>query len=266
MIRLLFIVLLANLATAANAGPISDIIYPGVDHQVIRATSDAQHATSDAQIDVVSIAQNPNIVVNILSSSSISNSAQYNFKTGGSYTITDYYYHVKPLAIVAGGHLSSFSPPIAIGEIMIKGLLVSPIINWAGSGIFCTSPKGWVIEAKGKVIDQDDTDCIQSAPILIQDGQVRFGPSHSPSRDAALAYNFQNQSFVCITYDSKLILGVSTLMRLDLLAEDLKSKLDCKSALSLTGGDTAALYYGGRLVGSDSLPLTSVIAVINKKQ
>lgn len=201
----------------------------------------------------------------IISSSSTTDSAQYDFKADGSYTITDYYYHPKPrpLAVLAGGLLSSYSPPVAAGEIIIRGLLVSPLQNWAGSGIFCANQNYYTIEPSGAGSTENNADCIQSRPLLVQD--VRFGPGHSPSRGGPPTYDYGKQSFVCITNDGKLMLGVSSPIRLDLLAEDLRKILNCRDALSMTNHETAALYYGDHLVGSDSLPLTSVIAVFKKQ-
>jgi uncharacterized protein YigE (DUF2233 family) len=234
----------------------SELLYPGVYHRTI-------NAGAENTIEVVVVEPHTTKIA-IVSSISSQNASLYNFDVGSDLSITDYYHYTHPIAMVTGGYLLSFSPPVPLGAIVIKGRTLSrPIHTWVGEGWFCTDGNEWSIKGDN-MRETRSSDCIQSGPLLISRGTLRYQLKETFSEGEGRVFSYsERQVFVCTTDDGSLVLGVSTSpMRLDVLSDNIKDKLNCDNAIGLTGGDTAAMYYGRRLLGHDTLPLTSVIAVL----
>jgi uncharacterized protein YigE (DUF2233 family) len=181
-------------------------------------------------------------------------------------TITDYAINTDALVVISGGFMSSFRPPSPLGELMISGKRLSPPHkSWLTTGIFCTDGKNYSVGEFENYKIGPREDCIQTGPMFIHDQQLRYtGNSSYSSDEMGLVNSVQEQAFLCVTIDEKLVLGTSSAMRLDTLGRLAQSVLHCSNALRLTGYETAGLVYNGNLLGNDKFPLTSVIAVFEK--
>lgn len=233
-----------------------ETIAPGINHATI-------NMANGGRIEAIVVDHNAGHV-KVISSISTSNAREYGFDVGSTMTLSDYYQSTKPLAVLSGGFLSSFSPPLPLGQIVIDGNLVSqPHISWLTTGMFCASENGYFVEEfnpKKKIVPHSD--CIQSGPLLIKNNEVRYDSNYNYSTaEMDLVKPVKDQAFVCVTRDGNLILGVSTPSRLDEFSHAVKTELQCANALGLTTFETAGLYYQEKLVGHDELPLTSVIAI-----
>jgi uncharacterized protein YigE (DUF2233 family) len=171
--------------------------------------------------------------------------------------------------VISGGYMASFSPPRPLGFIKVDGKQIgSPHTSWLGTGMFCTDGQhvkiGPFEELKS---DKNFPDCIQSGPLLINDGLVRYDSGEKVSAgEEKLVSSVQEQAFICIDSNNKVILGVSEPIRLDEFSQLLSSKLNCQNALRLTGQRTAGLQTRLKLFGYDEFPLYSVIAVLPKEK
>lgn len=179
----------------------------------------------------------------------------------------DYIGRENARIIVSGGYMSSFSPPKALGLVKVKGTQISPPhTTWLGQGMFCTNGPRVEIGPFDtlKFVSDQFTDCLQSGPLLIDGGKVRYPKSDAESGEQKLVKSEQNQAFICVDANKRVNLGVSDEIELDDFSNFLKEKLKCQNALRLTGHFTAGLQIGREVHGSDEFPLPSVIAVAPK--
>jgi hypothetical protein len=251
------------------------VIYFGMDSSWILAQESApagvDYVTLSVQnggkISAVKLNGSSHIITaKVISSLSLSNASKYGFDAGSSMTLSDYYFSTKPIALVPGGFISSFSPPVPLGAIFINGRSISkPINTYLGAGMFCDDNGKYFIGDFNVINTQSFSDCIQSGPLFIQQGNVRYDSVSEISPDEQkLVRSVQMQTFACLTKTHDLILGISTEVKLDTFAEALKDKLGCFDAIRFTGYTTAGLYYWNGLVGYDRYPLTSVIALFRQ--
>jgi len=178
----------------------------------------------------------------------------------------DYIGRENSKIIVSGGYMSSFSPPKALGLVKVSGTQISPPhTTWLGLGMFCTNGRKTKVGLFGELYsDKSFTDCLQSGPLVIDGGKVRYPKPDIEPGEKKLVTSEQNQSFICVDVNNKVKLGVSDEIQLDAFSGFLKEKLKCKDALRLTGHFTAGLQIGRDLHGNDEYPLPSVIAVAPK--
>ncbi|MCI0565263.1 MAG: phosphodiester glycosidase family protein [Nitrososphaera sp.] len=192
-------------------------------------------------------------------------------RTGSSRAryLGDYIGEQNAKIVVSGGYMSSFSPPKALGLVKVNGQLISsPHTTWLGAGMVCTDGGMPKIAKYDELKSTSLTDCLQSGPLLIDGGDVRY---LKPDLDIdpgekKLVNSEQNQAFICVAENKDIKLGVSDKIRLDDFSKFLKEKneLKCHDALRLTGHFTAGLQIGRDLYGNDEYPLPSVIAVAPK--
>lgn len=165
--------------------------------------------------------------------------------------------------IVSGGYMSSFSPPKPLGLVKVKGIQINPPhTTWLGKGMFCTDGRQIKIGSFELKSAEAFSDCLQSGPLLIRDGKVRYdADAPIESGEDKLVNSVQSQAFICVDANDQVKLGVSDPIQLDAFSRFLKTELKCRDALRLTGHFTAGLQIGPKLHGSDEFPLPSVIAV-----
>lgn len=180
----------------------------------------------------------------------------------------DYYRRSKAKVIISGGYMSSFSPPTPLGLVKVDGTEIGrPHKTWIGTGMFCTDGRQVKIGRFDQLKSDKFTDCIQSGPLLIENGTVRYnGNEDIGSGEQRLVDSVQEQAFICIDQEHKIKLGVSDPIRLDDFSHILLDKLKCQDALRLSGGASAGLQAQSDLVGNDELPLHNVIAVFQKSK
>jgi uncharacterized protein YigE (DUF2233 family) len=174
-----------------------------------------------------------------------------------------------PNLVISGGYMSSFSPPRPLGLVKVDGKQIgSPHTSWLGTGMFCTDGRQVKIAPFGQLSSNNTfTDCIQSGPLLISDGIVRYdNDKEIGAGEEKLVSSVQEQAFICIDSNYKVKLGVSDPIRLDEFSRFLSTKLNCQDALRLTGQRTAGLQTRSKLFGYDEFPLYSVIAVLPKEK
>ncbi len=144
----------------------------------------------------------------------------------------DYIGRENARIIVSGGYMSSFFPPKALGLVIVKGTQISPPhTTWLGQGMFCTKGRQIKIGSFDVLKKSDSTDCLQSGPLLIDGGKVRYPkPNLDPGEDK-LVKSEQNQAFISVDVNNKVKLGVSDEIQLDAFSGFLKEKLKCQDAL-----------------------------------
>jgi uncharacterized protein YigE (DUF2233 family) len=177
----------------------------------------------------------------------------------------DYIGKENAVIAVSGGYMSSFSPPKALGLVKVNGRQISaPHTTWLGKGMVCTDGRLPKIANYDELKATSLSDCLQSGPLLIDGGKVRYPSSDIDVGEEKLVKSEQNQAFICVDTNHEIKLGVSDPIKLDAFSDFLKEKLNCKDALRLTGHFTAGLQIGRDLHGSDEYPLPTVIAVAPK--
>lgn len=179
----------------------------------------------------------------------------------------DYYRSSKAKIIISGGYMASFSPPTPLGLVKVDGTELSrPHKTWIGTGMVCAAGQQVRIAPfEALVSDKASTDCIQSGPLLVQNGVAHYNDNDDIKiGEKKLVDSVQEQAFICIDGEQKIKLGVSDPIRLDDFTHILVDKLHCQDALRLSGGPTAGLETQFGLAGNGELPLHNVIAVFQK--
>ncbi len=171
----------------------------------------------------------------------------------------------RPLAILSGGYLSSFSPPRALGLLKVAGKRISGgHRSWLTTGMFCTSGDRYkILPATGLEVAELFPDCVQAGPYLVRDGVNRYKSLDmvgSGEREVALAQ--QSQVFLCITRNDNLILGFVDGGNSVGVASFAHADLGCVDALRLSGGITAGLWsVDVGFLGNNEVQLTDAIAI-----
>lgn len=165
------------------------------------------------------------------------------------------------------GIVLSPETPRPLGLVKVAGKEVSaPHKSWLGRGMFCTDGRQIKIGPFEQLrSDKTFTDCIQSGPILIDKGVVRYGGnSKIEPGEQRLVSSVQERAFICIDGEHKIKIRVSDPILLDEFSHILLDKLKCQDALNLTGQLIAGLQTQSDEIGHDELPLHNVIAVFQK--
>lgn len=161
--------------------------------------------------------------------------------------------------IINGGYMSGFTPPKALGLVRINKKNITTSHNtWLGEGMICFTRKK-VFIGTFKQEDMLYDDCLQSGPLIVQNGKNRYsGDLDISAGEKRLENSVQNQSFACSTTENSIILGVSKPITLRELTDTI-IQLGCNNALRLSGAETAGMVVDGRLYGNSDLPLHNVI-------
>ncbi len=170
------------------------------------------------------------------------------------------------LAILSGGYLESFEPPVGLGYLRVAGdELKRSHRSWLTTGMFCTTGTTWRIVAVSPAgPPPDEGDCLQAGPFLVQDGQDRYGDTTGlGDGEARLAASAQDNAFVCIDDAGRLHLGHIRGGTTAEVAAALTEQLNCQQALRLSGSVTAGLWtWQDGLSGHNQVLLTNAIAVL----
>jgi hypothetical protein len=126
-----FILECATIAVAEN-------LTPGVKHESI--------TVAPREIIDIILIEKQAATARALSSLSTSNAKTYGFNVASSMTISDYYYDANPIAVISGGFLKSFSPPTALGMLIINKRQISrENPTWLGGGMFCADDQKYFV-------------------------------------------------------------------------------------------------------------------------
>jgi hypothetical protein len=178
-------------------------------------------------------------------------------------SLLEYLIRYGALAVMSGGYIDTYSPPTALGFVKSNGTLVAPPRNsWLTNGLFCSDEGRAVIQSG---IPDNFRDCLQAGPVLLSGGHV--SPQSNNPGYAKLAQSVQEQGFICLDSQSRVVLGVSDKINLQTLVDFLsRPEIDCKYALRLTGLSTAGLRdRSGLVIGHDDYLFPSAIGVFAKK-
>jgi hypothetical protein len=181
------------------------------------------------------------------------------------FLLSDYLTRYHAIAVMSGGYIDSYSPPTALGFVKSNGTLVAPPHNsWLTNGLFCSDVGRAVIQSASPLSNRSDLrDCLQAGPFLLSAGHVL---TDNGTGYLKLAQSVQEQGFICIDTQSRVLLGVSDKMNLPTLIEFLNSpEIGCKDALRLTGQDTAGLRDRNHLFGHDEYLFPNAIGILPKK-
>jgi uncharacterized protein YigE (DUF2233 family) len=170
------------------------------------------------------------------------------------------------LAILSGGYMESFEPPVGLGYLRVAGdELKRSHRSWLTTGMFCITGTTWRIVAVSPVAQPpDEGDCLQAGPFLVQDGQNRYrNATGLGDGEARLAVSSQDNAFLCIDDRGRLHLGHVHGGTTTEVAAALKDHLACQQALRLSGSITAGLWtWQDGLSGHNQVLLTNAIAVL----
>ena len=149
----------------SNRESVAESLYKGVEHRVIDA--------GNGQVDAIIVGKN-SAKLQVISTQSEEDAQEFNFRPYDSMTISEYCAKTRAIAVVSGGFMSSFSPPKELGALVIDGKIVSPPnSSWLGTGMFCTKGNDYVISEFNLSAASQFSDCVQSGPLFIRDGQIR---------------------------------------------------------------------------------------------
>jgi hypothetical protein len=110
----------------------------------------------------------------------------------------DYIGKENAVIAVSGGYMSSFSPPKALGLVKVNGRQISaPHTTWLGKGMVCTDGRLPKIANYDELKATSLSDCLQSGPLLIDGGKVRYpAPTLTSEKRNWLNRNKTKHSFV----------------------------------------------------------------------
>lgn len=180
--------------------------------------------------------------------------------------LEDYLVRYNAIAVSSGGYMSSYSPPMALGFLKSNGMsLARPHNSWLTNGLFCSNSDRAAIQLVGVDFEPPSfRDCLQAGPVLLKDRSPP--PVSANSGYTKLAQSVQEQTFICIDSQKRIVLGVTDKINFSALVEFLRSsRIGCVDALRLTGLDTAGLRDRKKLYGHDDYLFPSVIGVIQKR-
>jgi hypothetical protein len=162
-------------------------------------------------------------------------------RTPQGFFLTDYLSRFEVVAVMSGGYIDNYSPPTALGLVKSNGTLVTPAHNsWLTDGLFCSNVGSAVIKpAEPDAFMTGFRDCLQAGPLLLADGKQE---SQTGAGYQKLAQSVQEQGFICIDGNGRILMGVTDKIKLAKLVDFLTMpEIGCKDALRLTGQDTAGL-------------------------
>jgi hypothetical protein len=175
---------------------------------------------------------------------------------GKSSFITDYVASKTSEIIVNGGYSQSFSPLRPLGLFKIDGRILNQIHNsWLLAGFICTDNGRLIIfsNEKKEEIDRFES-CIQAGPLFINDGIFRYTSLSAINQpELRLINSIQSSTFLCQT-QTELIVGYSDDIRVINLLKFVSDRFDCKMAIRLSGGETAALAINLGIVAENVMP------------
>ncbi len=182
------------------------------------------------------------------------------------YYLDDYKRRFGADAVLAGGYINTYSPPTSLGLVRSNGQVVSPQReSWLVEAALC-SDKGSIKIDLVDLVRLPFRDCVQAGPLLLKAGK---SPNELASRKAPgfskLSQSVQEQNFVCVASDGRVLLGVSDKIDLPTLVLALqRPDVSCVDAIRLTGLDTAGLRVGAVLFGNDDYLYPDAIGVIRR--
>jgi hypothetical protein len=186
-------------------------------------------------------------------------------RMASGYSLQDYQSRYGAFAVLSGGFIDSYSPPTPLGLVRSNGVQISGIHHsWLVDGFFCSDTEhAEIVPVSNDVSRENFRDCVQSGPLLLLD-KKEFS---DPARDEIA--NFKEfagapyeRTFVCITNDGNVILGLTGKVELPKLASALlEPEFNCRDAIGLTSFVSAGLRVGDTLLGGDNFLFPSVIAI-----
>jgi hypothetical protein len=183
------------------------------------------------------------------------------------FSLEDYKRLYGALAVMSGGYLSSFAPPMPFGLVKSDNVLTSSTHkSWLTEGVYCAGPIKTIIELWNRNPNIEEfRDCLQSGPMLLYNGDAILDAGSRAPGYMRLAQDSQNQAFICTSSNNETIIGITEATDFSILIPFLKDKVGCINALRLTGRDTAGLIVNDILYGSDQYLLPNALAVVPRK-
>jgi hypothetical protein len=182
--------------------------------------------------------------------------------------LSDYLVRYGAVLVMSGGYIDSYSPPTSLGFVKSNSTLVTPPHNsWLTNGVFCSDAGRATIQLVDPEANRPNfRDCLQAGPLLVSAGQV-LSQSNPNANYVKLAQSVQEQGFVCLDANMRVLMGVTDKINLATLVGFLTlPEIGCKEALRLTGLDTAGLRdRNNHLAGHDGYLFPNAIGVIPKK-
>jgi hypothetical protein len=114
--------------------------------------------------------------------------------------------------VMSGGYLMSYSPASPLGLVLKGGRSVSREHNsWLTSAILCiyNDRSVAIVYASDGPRPNSAPDCIQAGPMLVNRGHAAFEPERVGASAKKLWESLQEQAFVCVDDNGKILLGVS---------------------------------------------------------
>ena len=157
------------------------------------------------------------------------------------------------LAALNGGFLASYAPATPAGfvqqnHVEINDRISEPVLN----GLVCFEKSRAAIEpiSQLKALASQYSDCLQAGPLLVDGGKASsdLETINSMPRYKNFASRFAERSFVAITKNGEIVIGVTSTMSLFTLRDMLTASrsqggLNSSSAVGLTGRSTAGLIF-----------------------
>jgi hypothetical protein len=194
-----------------------------------------------------------------------SNSSEKSSYIEGGYTLAEFAEIFDANAVLSGGYLSSFAPPLPLGLVKSAGTLLNrPHVSWLLNGLICVGPSQLQIEPYSNLEQAAKCqDSLQAGQLLIQNGKKVLAVN---DRNTKLVNVVQERAFVCTDTGHRVIIGVTAKVREMPLADVLLSQpFHCVDAISLSGQMTAGILLPSigvnGTMGSTDFPLPNAIIV-----
>ncbi len=181
-----------------------------------------------------------------------------------AFLLTEFLGKTGALAVLSGGYLKSFSPPVALGLVVVDGhRFAKNHASWLTTVVLCESDAGAVLVSSEDFDTSQYESCLQSGPMIVESGRSRYDDLDAISAgELNLVRSVQEQAFVCVDGNGQFVLGVSTPLELSVFADFLANQVHCDRAMRLSGHTTAGMAVGERVFGFSDIPLANAIAVI----
>jgi hypothetical protein len=168
------------------------------------------------------------------------------------------------VAVLSGGYMESFAPPVALGYVSVDGVEISRRhSSWLTSAAICQRDDEVVIAAMDGFDVATFDSCLQAGPLIVDGGIGRYGEGVEVSgAERKLARSVQEQAFVCLDGEGRLLLGVSDPISLSDLTGFLVETLQCRQAMRLSGHITAGLAAAEQTFGHNEVPLHNALGIV----
>jgi Phosphodiester glycosidase len=190
-------------------------------------------------------------------------------KDYNGYTLKEYFEFGSHEVVQSGGFFYGLSPPTSLGLVKIKNQEYSSTHkSWLTTGLFCSNGKNVIIGDVKEVNPEKWISCLQAGHLVLKNGKNVMNIQSNTWHITGKAHT---QSFACMDEDNSLVLGVSGVISLKVLVQDILSKpkkmggIGCINAVVMSGGSTAGMMIKlkneNKVIGTNDVLLPNVIVV-----